>query len=130
MVGLALGMAAVAAVATPGTASASQNNACYNQNACFWYGSWNGSTGTGAVAGFTDGYIPDLLPYHFGGAGSGSGTPVGNNSHSAKDNWSNETMHVYYSVNRGGYVDTLYPGQGRNFISQLVNNDRSLQMES
>ena len=122
----AVAAAAVASALTPGVAAASQSNACYANSACFWYGPWSGATGTGAVAGFTNGTGgSDLLPYFFGGSAAGAGTRVGNNSHSAKNTFSNELLHVHYSAGNVGPVDDFFPNQGRNFNATLVNNNRS-----
>jgi len=123
--------AAVASMLTPGVAVASQDNACYAKEACFWYGPWSGATGTGAVAGFSNGTGgSDLLPYFFGGSAAGAGTRVGNNSHSAKNSFSNELLHVHYLMDNKGAVDDFFPNQGRNLNSTLVNNNRSYQFQA
>ena len=126
----AAGAVAVASVVgMSGVASATQVNSCNNQTDCFWYGAWSGSSGTGAVAAFNDGAIPDLLPYYFRSAGSGSGTHVGNNSHSVKDNYSNQVMFVYYSASYQGHTEEFSVKVGGNLDSILVNNDRSVRNE-
>jgi len=125
---LALGIAAagsgVVVLAAAAPASAAISNSCNNNNTCFFYAANLG----GARAAFDTGNEPDLLGYYFPGPGAGAGTPVGNNSASARNTYFNKTLIVFYSpAFRSGPTDTLSPRSQRN-LGATANNNRSFRI--
>jgi len=68
-----------------------------------------------------------LNNYYFPGPGAGGGTPVGNNSASARNTYSNRTLSIYYYADAGGPRDVLSPRSGRN-LGVTANNNRSFRI--
>ena len=113
------GTAAAAAKATP------RNGVCETGEFCLYYL----SNRSGSVSDF-NGSIPDYgasqpTCYEFKGPGAGQGQCVKNNAASAWNRTTANRVTVYVNSNYQGQGDLFQPGEGRNLIPALVNNNAS-----
>jgi hypothetical protein len=72
---------------------------------------------------FCGGPIPDFAPYIFN---HGDGKRVKNNVNRAFNNDEFYAASIWYNENYQGAVDTFYPGEARQLIPSVRNNNASM----
>ncbi|WP_406124242.1 peptidase inhibitor family I36 protein [Streptomyces sp. NBC_00989] len=114
-----IALAAGTAFTTATPASADTN--CSIGNFCLFYNS--GMAGTHL---HFNNSVADLAGYTFDCCGAGAGQSVKNNAASARNDFTNYNVRVYYNSNYSGPSDLFAPGTAKNLVN-TYNEDASLR---